>query len=250
MKRIKILWSLIYVCRTIYRTVKLIKPSCIYSIHLLKNAKLIRYIIPWVISNLKPDGSPLKDGEPWIAFESKEWLGDYLTRNMIVFEYSSGGSTIFFSKWVKKLISVEHDPMWYQHISDTLNRKNISNVEYLLLEPHFTPDGKSDFTDPHSFASREYPNMSFEAYVKSIDAFPDKSFDLVFIDGRARPSCIYHALDKVRPGGVLMLDNSERDYYLAGKELLVDWKRIDFFGPGPYGRYFWQTSVWKKPFDK
>lgn len=233
----------------IYQTTKSIIPICIHSIRLLRNHRLRRFVSPYAISNLVPGRSPLKDGEPWITFEAKEWLGDYLTRNMIVFEYSSGGSTIFFSKWVKKLISVEHDPMWYQRISNTLGRKNISNVKYLLLEPHFAPDGKSDFTDPQSFASREYPNMSFEAYVKSIDAFPDKSFDLVFIDGRARPSCIYHALDKVRPGGVLMLDNSERDYYLAGKELLVDWKRIDFFGPGPYGRYFWQTSVWKRPFD-
>lgn len=49
-----------------------------------------------------------------------------------------------------------------------------------------------------------------------------------------------------------MLDNSERSYYLLGKEMLADWernetKRVDFFGPGSFGRYFWQTGIWKKP---
>lgn len=83
--------------------------------------------------------------------------------------------------------------------------------------------------------------------MKSIDAFPDRSFDLIFVDGRARSSCIFHARNKVKPGRFLMLDNSERNYYSFGKELLIDWERKDFFGPGPYGRYFWQTTIWRRP---
>jgi len=162
---------------------------------------------------------------------------------MTVFEYGSGGSTIFFSKRVKKMISMEHDRTWYQHVLDILKDNNISNCEYLISEPQPSPDSQTGFT------SKEYTNMSFEAYVKGIDAFPDKSFDLVFIDGRARPSCILHSLDKIRPGGFLMLDNSERIYYKQGKELLTNWEQTDFWGHGPYGAYPWQTSVWRKPFD-
>jgi|SRR3989304_3283795 len=239
---------MIRILRTVfYRVTKLIFLIGIYATHLLKKPKCVKYTITWLTSNLMPGRSSLQDEEVWVTFEAKKWLEEFLTPNMVVFEYGSGGSTIFFSKRVKKLISVEHDSVWYQLVSDILKEKNISNCEYLLLEPQLTHDGKPDFTNPWSFASSEYPCMSFKAYVKSIDAFPDESFNLVFIDGRARPSCILYALNKVHPEGFIMLDNSERDYYLAGKELLADWKRIDFFGPGPYGRYFWQTSVWRKP---
>ena len=234
------------ILRYIHQTTKLIIPSSINSIYMLKNRKLRRFVIPYAISNLMPYRSPLKDEEPWITFEAKEWLKDYLTSNMTVFEYGSGGSTLFFSKRIKKIISVEHNPIWYQHIVNILKSKNISNCEYLLLEPQLVHNSKFDFDDTRSFVSREYVNMSFERYVKSIDTFPDKSFDLVFIDGRARPSCIRHAIDKIRSNGFLMLDNSEREYYITGERLLTDWERMDFFGPGPYGHCFWQTSTWKR----
>jgi len=235
--------------RYMYLTARLIIPACIYSIRLLSNPRLIKFVIPWATSNLMPDRSPLKDEAPWVTFEAKEWLKEFLGREMTIFEYGSGGSTTFFSKRVSTTISVEHDHAWYRHVSETLKEKNISNCNCLLLEPQPGLDGTSNFADPESFASREYANMNFEAYVKSIDSFPDESFDLVFIDGRARPSCILRAVTKIRPGGFLMLDNSDRPYYLRGKELLVNWQRTDFFGPWPYGRYFWQTSIWKKPLD-
>ncbi len=61
--------------------------------------------------------------------------------------------------------------------------------------------------------------MSFEKYVRSIDRFIDKSLDLVIIDGRARLSCITHALKKIRPGGYLMLDDSERERYIIRQHL-------------------------------
>lgn len=236
------------VLRYTYRTIKLFIPLYIYLTHLPKNTKLIKLVIPWLTSNLVPSQNPLKDKVPWITFEAQSWLKEYLSKNMVVFEYGSGGSTLFFSKRVKKLISVEHDNIWYSRVFDILKDENISNCTYLLFKPQLAFDNQPDFTDPYGFTSNspEYTNMSFETYVKTLDKFPDNSFDLVFIDGRTRPSCILHALDKVRPGGFLMLDNSEREYYLAGIKLLADWKRTDFFGPGPYGRYFWQTSIWKK----
>jgi hypothetical protein len=89
--------------------------------------------------------------------------------------------------------------------------------------------------------------MNFYRYVNSINAFQDESFELVFIDGRARSSCMLVARSKVKPGSYIMLDNSERNYYSCSKKLLADWERTDFFGPGPYGQDFWQTSIWRKP---
>jgi hypothetical protein len=87
--------------------------------------------------------------------------------------------------------------------------KNDSSLEYLLLEAESVTNSNSNFADPRSFSSSEYPNMSFYRYVNSINAFQDESFDLVFIDGRARSSCMLVARNKVKPGSYIMLDNSE-----------------------------------------
>ena len=230
--------------------IRLFIPFCFYLRHSIGNPKIITFILPWLSSNLDPKGrSATKDATPWITFEAKAWIEAFLVQNhgkqMTVFEFGSGGSTIFFTKRFFKVISVEHNHEWYSVVCKILQRENISNCKYLLREPQ--PFSGKNPSDPRSYGSHEYDNMSFEAYVKSIDEYPNKSFDLVFIDGRARPSCILHARNKVKHGGIIILDNSERDYYLLGKELLSDWGRIDFYGPGPYGRYFWQTSIWKRP---
>lgn len=210
--------------------------------------KSIRFLLPWIIS-VKRDKYTLEHKIPWITFEAKEWLQSFLAPNMSVFEWGSGGSTIFISKRVKKLISVEHDLEWSQAVSQNIKGEGILNCEYLLLEPQSGSYGQASFNDVSSYISisSQYQGMRFERYVKSIDAFPDDSFDLVFIDGRARPSCILHAIPKIRTGGFLLLDNSERDKYSRGEDLLKGWERTDFFGVGPINDYFWQTTVWKKP---
>lgn len=216
----------------------------------LAHPKSIRFLPRWIIS-VKCDKYTIKYKVPWIIFEAKEWLESLLTPDMSVFEWGSGGSTIFISERVRKLISVEHDREWYQVVSQSLKDNNILNCEYLIVEPHPDSRRSSDFNfnDPKAYISSEskYQGLSFESYCRSIDSFPDESFDLVFIDGRARPSCILHAVPKIKSGGFLLLDNSERGNYSVGEDLLKGWERIDFFGVGPIDTYPWQTTVWKKP---
>ena len=205
------------------------------------------------IRSLLPGHTPLTDQVPWITFKAREWLESYLKLNMSVFEYGSGGSTIFLSKRVNRLISVEHDKGWYSCVSSVLSEEGISNCEYILCEPEKNISGETLFRGCRSYASKdkEYAGTSFEDYVKSIEKHPDESFDLVIVDGRARSSCLYHAISKIRLGGYLMLDNSERQEYNDAISLLADCRRRDFFGLGPRCLYLWQTSVWEiKSLDK
>ena len=75
--------------------------------------------------------------------------------------------------------------------------------------------------------------------------YPDGHFDLVIVDGRARPSCVFHAMSKVRAGGYLMLDDTDRQRYEEAMSLLAGYKRTDLFGIAPSATRFWQTSVWQ-----
>ena len=189
--------------------------------------------------SLLPWNNPIKDQIPWITFEAKKWLEKYLKPDMIVFEYGSGGSTLFYQKHVKKIISIEHDRIWYEKMLKYLKKKDLFFNNYFLIEPE-----KSKKKDDSQSTSKVYSNMSFKKYVNSMDKYPQKYFDVIFIDGRDRNSCVKKSITKIRQDGIIILDNSEREIYQESICLLSKYKRIDFYGFGPCSIYPWQTSVW------
>jgi predicted O-methyltransferase YrrM len=60
----------------------------------------------------------------------------------------------------------------------------------------------------HNYDSKEVKN-----YASQIDKFSDYHFDVVIVDGHVRVDCLAHAVKKVKPGGILILDNSELPEY-------------------------------------
>ena len=90
-------------------------------------------------------------------------------------------------------------------------------------------------------------NSCYSEQGLTFNEYPDNYFDLVLVDGRARPPCIKQACSKVKPGKYILLDNSDRDrYQLAIRELLLGWKRVTYEGPTLCLPWFTQTSVWQK----
>jgi len=180
---------------------------------------------------------------PWITFRAIDWLDGYLKPDMNVFEYGAGGSTLYLAKRVHNVVSVEHDENFHQIVSDILSKRAIRNCQ-LMLHKAEPCDASS-----HDFASyqKKYQGLCFESYVKAIDAYPDRSFDLVLVDGRARMACIKRALAKLKPGGALMLDNSDRPAYAKAKSLMRDIPSLDLPGVTPWNIEVSQTSVWQIP---
>lgn len=185
---------------------------------------------------------------PWIVFRAKDWLDKNIRSDMRVFEWGSGGSTLYFSKRVKEIVSIEHNKIWHEEVSNTIFKLGVKNCEYFLIEPKYSLFSKLLPYSVVAYNSRsfsEYFNFSFRNYVKKIDKFPDNYFDIVFVDGRARLACIIHAIRKIKKGGFLILDNSERELYESAMNKLKKYKRIDFFGHGPYVKEEWKTTIWK-----
>jgi hypothetical protein len=193
---------------------------------------------------------PLVARVPWITFGAIDFLNSQLRPDMRVFEYGTGGSTLFFGQHVGSVVSVEHDAAWSAQVRQAATALHLENVTILDAAPENSQDPRADPADPDAYASsdRSFAGMSFRAYAAAIDSFHDESFDLVLIDGRARPSCFKHAHKKVAPGGVLMLDNAERMHYARIEKTLADlgWPRRDFVGAGPLNKYFWKTSAWNR----
>ena len=102
-----------------------------------RSLRIIGYVSRWRAS-LDPGRNALADHMPWISFAAVDFLENVLNGNMVVFEYGAGGSTLFFAKRVKRVVSVEHDPGWYREVVREIEKQHIGNCEVQLLEP--TPD--------------------------------------------------------------------------------------------------------------
>lgn len=211
--------------------------------------EMIRYYKVWKSCQL-PGRTPLDDEIPWITFSAISFLEKNLTKTMRVFEYGSGGSSVFIARRVQSLVSVEHDSFWGKIVAEKLASCLLDNCRIKVVPPHAESDaqGKSP-ADPAAYVSsnEQYAGYSFRDYVQAIDSYGDGEFDLVLIDGRARPSCFARALPKVVRGGFICWDNTEREHYAPAMKLAgADFDFYDFPGPSPYVNFFTRTSVWQR----
>ncbi len=197
----------------------------------------------------------LKTHTPWLVYDAIEWLKSHLTKDMLVYEYGSGGSTLFLADLCKVLHSVEYDFSWYNKVIKEIEARGILNCDLSFVEPEekinenrvlcFVSLGMNI---SYSSKSKKYENKSFMKYVQSIDRFEDNFFDLIVVDGRSREACIVHSISKVKLGGYILLDNSERLWYESGVRILEGkgFEKTSFFGHGPNNKDPWETSVFKK----
>lgn len=187
--------------------------------------------------------SALQDAVPWVPFDVCVWLREHVGAKSRVFEWGSGGSTVFLGSRVESLVSIEHELEWYERVRAELARRGLSRVDYRWMAPEPEPPNGQRYSSGYSLTR----GLGFRAYVEAIREFPDQAFDLILIDGRARTSCLEAAWSKVRHGGHILLDNSDYARYqpfLAHPEGFV---RRDFVGVSPYGvAVRTQSTLWRR----
>jgi hypothetical protein len=117
---------------------------------------------------------------PWISYDGQALLDRHLTRESTVLEYGSGMSTIWLARRVGHLVSVECFAEWHRIVTERLPRDG-ATIDYRLA------------TDRESY----------------LDAPEGMEFDLILVDGKYRDECVERALDRLKPNGILYLDNSD-----------------------------------------
>lgn len=182
---------------------------------------------------------------PWITSDATKWMERYLSKEMVVFEYGSGGSTLYIAPRVKKIISLEYDVSWYKKIRFYIRFNNINNCQLELIKPELEANKKHYSSKSFDYKSSNgyYSDFSFEKYCKYINTFPDKYFDLIIVDGRSRNSCVLESMKKIKDGGYILLDDSQRDEYNLGINYLSNLRRIDFPGFDPFKKSFLKTTT-------
>jgi predicted O-methyltransferase YrrM len=136
---------------------------------------------------------------PWLTPQAINLIETWLRPSDVGFEWGSGRSTLWFSKRVFHLTSIEHNSSWYEKVLQSLVHAKVENVDIQLRA--LDGGAKSD-------------------YILAIKQIPNEDLDFVLVDGRQRDLCILAALPKIRPGGLLILDNAER--YIPKKALKRD----------------------------
>ena len=180
---------------------------------------------------------------PWLTQQANQICSTLLMPQDVGLEWGSGRSTFYFARRIKCLTSVEHDETWYKAVSSKLKVANISNVNYLLCK----------------LDKGQKPEES--SYIQVANAFSKESIDFVLVDGRYRDVCANIVLEKIRPGGIIVIDNVER--YLPSDSISPS-SRHKGSAPGSdeWARFLnrvkdwrliwtsngvWDTAIWFKP---
>jgi hypothetical protein len=181
---------------------------------------------------------------PWTSPASVKILQQLLDKEAIGFEYGSGMSTLFIAARIRHLTSVEHNEKWFRIVSTKLRTHNFTNIDYHCI-PAVTGTGGSreySFHQDYGLDSQSFRVMQdYHNYFSFITVFPNGHFDFIFIDGRARIECTLNAIPKLKKGGMLVLDNSDRDRYAPLFKVLEHWPRVTTTTG------LFDTTIWFKP---
>lgn len=124
----------------------------------------------------------------WMCDEAIDLLSRLLRPEMDVLEHGSGGSTLWLSERVKSVTAYENDLDWFNAVK--LAAGENTKVIYW------------DRPNP--------PNLN-------------RKYDIILIDGEpleVRGAWCKKAIKHIAPGGVIVLDNCNREQYAAEREML------------------------------
>ena len=121
---------------------------------------------------------------PWLTEEANSILSTLLKPTDTGLEWGSGRSTLWFSKKIKKLTSVENNELWYDKVKKLLDENNLTNVSLLFKES--------------------------EEFINAADKFKNNCLDFVLVDGGFRGECANKIISKVKKGGFIVIDDAHR----------------------------------------
>lgn len=200
---------------------------------------LLRHLPRWA-TDAKIRKDPLSRPQPWWHYDAIRFVEERLPQGARVFEYGGGASTLWLLGHGAQVVTIEDSAEWTEAL---LARAPHADVR--LIEP--------------SGGQIARAVVDWPAYADMINDQKADSLDLVIVDGVTRRLCVLAAADKVKPGGMLLLDDSQpppdvpswrpelRDLYTDLPNVLDGWSMTHLRGlkPGTWNPV--QTTVWIKP---
>jgi len=150
--------------------------------------------------------------KPWIVPHAIPYLESIIRPHHNVLEFGSGGSTLWFADHALAVESIEHSRVWRNRVAAAMTGDDDKKIELRLI-----------------------PN-----YCKHDEIKLRRKYDVIFIDGIHRRQCFKASIDRLADGGILIVDNSNRDEIKPIRDSLR-WPTTAFRDGG------WSTTFWFKP---
>lgn len=179
---------------------------------------------------------------PWLTVRAIVLLSTALRTVDNGVEWGSGRSTTWLARRTRSLISIESDPGWYQRVSGTIAQLGLSNVIYKHV-----PANQEIADDPHK-----------RAYIEADAGIRPNSLDYALVDGWYRGECALRAVDLLKPGGLLIVDNVQEfipratrsPWFAVTAQLGPAWaqfvSRVATWRPVWTNNGVWDTAIWIK----
>ncbi len=164
-------------------------------------------------SSINAEGRPI----PWFVYSFLSFLTPRIRKDMTVFEYGAGHSTLWWADRVHQVTSVESNPAWFARIKENLP------THVCLTHQVIEPTGQ---------------------YAQAILSTPSL-YDIIVIDGRDRIRCAHYAVQRLKPNGVILWDNTDFECDRPGMQALLHagFEQLIFRGLGPINHFPWESSV-------
>jgi SAM-dependent methyltransferase len=178
---------------------------------------------------------PIAPFKPLVCPKAVAYFESILCPEFTVYETGSGGSTLWLAERVARVVTVEQNLDWAEVVQGTLEENGLDNVELCLI---------GEQTHGRNF---------YDDYAEHIREYPRASFDLVFVDGsdRTRVRTMMHARRRLKPGGWLVLDDSNWPKLTRGMDKVRDWPHVTLCGwktgAADGKARFGCTTFWRKP---
>ena len=178
------------------------------------------FVIPYFKYSLTKK-TPLEIGLPWWSYKSIKKVESLLNSNLTVFEWGSGGSTVFLCHRVKSIVSVENDYNWTIKVNSALSSINAKNAKVIQKEINL---------------------QSAECFLKCPYAKEiSNKFDLIVIDGEdhfnseshwsARENCFDLSQQSINKEGIIIVDDAWRYPSILNKSKAKKILKFESIGP-------------------
>ncbi len=178
-----------------------------------------------------------KDGDiyPWFTSEFLKELSKWDMSEWNILEWGSGYSTLWFAKNCKSLTTIEHSEEWGAAVKETLKRMGRSNVSLKIRPGRIRPGKKGEEVGDNG-TNTPYVDAASE---------DNKKYDCIVIDGVHRNDCAFKAIEHIKPGGIIILDNADQQSIGLNStptfNLLKQYKLFQYFQKNHAD---WQTAYW------
>lgn len=159
---------------------------------------------------------------PWFVPAAVSYIEGKLRPDFVGFEWGCGRSTLWFARRVRHLTSVEGRRAWFDEVASWVAKEELGTRVTLCL---------AEVSTEHGFIHEE-----IERYAGAIDGVDDGSLDFIVVDGHFREACLRRIGKKLRPGGMLIVDNSE----VVPKSVMETFNAAEIRA---WNNGIWETSV-------